>query len=157
MIRRITSLCVCAALSWGLAAAASDSFNKLRYRGGTVAAKVNPFDWNTTLTVDADGLTLDFGTRQVTVLRISQIVAVVHGPGAQRRVEEVAGAGAISKPPGLFGLVRAPRDNIIGIVYRTAGDGGKMGAVLLECDKRALWGLLNMLATVTGKRVELSP
>jgi len=28
-----------------------NSWNKLRYSGGTVAAKVNPFDWNTTLTV----------------------------------------------------------------------------------------------------------
>lgn len=38
--------------------AAGNSWNKIRYSGGTVAAKVNPYDWNTTLTVSPGTIVL---------------------------------------------------------------------------------------------------
>ena len=43
--RTLVSLLATAALM----RAEGNSWNKLRYSGGTVKANVNPFDWNTTL------------------------------------------------------------------------------------------------------------
>src|SRR5580693_2616212 len=37
-----------------------NSWNKLRYAGGTVEAKVNDFDWNTVLTVTPDAIVVLF-------------------------------------------------------------------------------------------------
>jgi hypothetical protein len=55
-----------AVVSQSVWAAGGNSWSKLRYRGGTVQAKVDPYDYNTTLTVLPDAIVLAFA-RSVTV------------------------------------------------------------------------------------------
>ncbi len=133
------------------AAAFHASFNKIRYRGGTVPAKVNPFDFNTTLTVETDVITLAF-TRSITVhIKPAQVTALSYGQEAYRRVSALA-LSVVPEPPGIFGLLRAAKDHLIGIEYRA--DDGKPAAVLLEADKRIDVSILGALTMVTRKLVE---
>ena len=131
------------------------SWNKVRYRGGTVAAKVNPYDWNTTLTVSPDGIGFVFGSKPFR-LRTSQVVSLSYGVEAHRKVARVVDAIAVAltlNPLGLFGLLKDRQDHLIGIVYQD--DDGKQGAILLESDSYR--SILLVLENSTGKRAEKSP
>jgi len=139
-----------AALACG-AGAAGNSWNKLRYRGGTVAVRVNPFDWNTTLTVREDEIVLQLGPRQTLKLKPAQIVGLSYGPEALKRV---SAQGSVNSAPGLFGLLKPGHEYVIGIVYELAD--GRRGAVLLESQKSECWVILQVLKGLCGRDVEQS-
>jgi hypothetical protein len=128
---------------------------KLRYLGGTVQAKVSPYDWNTSLTVGTDSIELIFAPRQSLRLKPSQVISLSYGQEAHRRVADAVTLSAVLSPLALFGLLHVSKDHIIGIVYQT-GD-GKRGAILLQCDKRDYWTILQTLKEVTGLPVESKP
>jgi hypothetical protein len=131
------------------------TWNKIRYRGGTVEAKVNPYDWNTTLSVTPDSLAFVFGSKPFT-LKPSQVVSLSSGVQARRKVGLVVDAVAMTltlTPFGLFGLLKARQDHLIGIVYQT--EDGKQGAILLETDNYQ--EILFTVEAVTGKKAEKSP
>jgi hypothetical protein len=150
---------VAAFVALGLAAApcladAGNSWNKLRYSGGTVAAKVNPFDWNTTLTVTPGELTFLFG-RQAFRLAPSAVTALSYGQEAHRRVADMVALSLVATPLALFGILHQSKTHFIGIEYRM-GD-GKPGALLLEADKNNYRAILRALEVVTGKTVKNAP
>lgn len=66
-----------------------NSWNKIRYIGGTVAAKVNPYDWNTTLSLTSDSINLVFLGRTSFRLAPSQVTAPSYGEKAYRRVADM--------------------------------------------------------------------
>jgi hypothetical protein len=131
-----------------------NSWNKLRYSGGTVAAKVNPFDWNTTLTVKPGELTFLFG-RQTFRLAPSEVTALSYGQEAHRRVADMVALSLVVTPLALFGILHQSKTHFIGIEYRT-GDGNP-GALLLEADKNNYRAILRALEVVTGKPVKNAP
>jgi hypothetical protein len=131
-----------------------NSWNKLRYSGGTVAAKVNPFDWNTTLTVTPDALDFLFG-RQAFRLRPVQVTALSYGQEAHRRVADMVVLSVVASPLALFGILHQSKVHFIGIEYRT--DDGKAGALLIEADKNNYRTILKVLQTVTGQPVKDAP
>jgi hypothetical protein len=141
-----------------LAAAAKaegNSWNKLRYSGGTVEAKVNPFDWNTTLTATPDAITLSFERQRTLRLQPPQVTALSYGQEAHRRVADMVALSMVATPLALFGILHKSKVHFIGIEYRTAD--GKPGAVLLEADKNNYRQILNVLQKVTGKPVQNAP
>jgi hypothetical protein len=139
-----------------LCADGGNSYNKIRYSGGTVAAKVNPYDWNTTLTVTPDTIRLMFGGRTTLKLAPSQVTALSYGEEAHRRVADmVALSVVLVNPLVLFGILHKSRNHFVGIEFR--GDNGKPGAVLLETDKNNYQAILNTLTSVTGKPVQKAP
>jgi hypothetical protein len=157
VIRRRSILLFIAAarLAWGQGSGRVFTWSKIRYRGGTVEAKVNPYDWNTRLTVTADSIAFVFGAKPFR-LKPSQVISLSHGVEAQRKVAKLVDAIALTltfSPLGLFGLLKARPDHLIGIVYQT--EDGKQGAILLETDYYQL--VLGALENVTGKRAESSP
>src|SRR5512147_133890 len=89
----------------GCLGAAGNSWNKLRYRGGTVQAKVNPFDWNTVLTVSQDAIVLAFGPKQTLRLRPAQVAALSYGQEAHRRVADMVALSIVATPIALFGIL----------------------------------------------------
>jgi hypothetical protein len=96
-MRRAAAFCLVLAIAcWHCVWAEGDSWNKLRYRGGTIPAKVNPFDWNTTLTVEEDAIVLTFSPKQTVRLKPSQITLLGYGSEAQRRASEIASGGGLS-------------------------------------------------------------
>jgi hypothetical protein len=154
LMRRIVAACVALSFSWVQAAAAPrDSWNKIRYRGGTVTAKVDSWDWNTTLTVKPDEIVVFFAPRTTLRIKPSQVESISYGQEAHRRVGDIVALSLVLGPLALFGLLGHPKDNLVGIVYHT--DDGKRGAILLETD--AYSAILKALKAATGKAVDVTP
>jgi hypothetical protein len=147
---------VLAVLAAHLLAGDGNSWNKLRYSGGTVPAKVNPYDWNTTLTVTSGSITLSFAHRSTLKLVPGQVTALSYGERAYRRVADMVALSVVFvNPLVLFGILHQSKAHFIGIEFRT--DDGKAGAVLLEADKNNYQAILGALKAVTGKPVQITP
>jgi hypothetical protein len=147
----VVVLAVAAAPMW----ADGNYWDKLRYSGGTVQAKVNPFDWNTTLTVTGDAITLQLGLRQTLRLKAAQVTVLSYGEVAHRRVADMVALSLLVTPLALFGILHKSKAHFVGIEYK--GDDGKAGAVLLEADKNNYRAILQVLKAVTGKPVQNAP
>jgi len=135
--------------------AGGNSWNKLRYAGGTVEAKVNDFDWNTTLTVTSDSIVVVFAHRKMLSLKPVEVTALSYGQEAHRRVAEMVALSLVISPLALFGLLHTSKVHFIGIEYRDPD--GKPGAILLEADKNNYRAILEVLKVVTGKPVQNAP
>ncbi|HLK67939.1 MAG TPA: hypothetical protein VKU19_31115 [Bryobacteraceae bacterium] len=156
MRRAVAIIVVFAMCGTQLYASEGSSWNKLRYAGGTVQVKVNPYDYNTTLKVTSDEITLSF-THSKTVVRIKpdQVTSLSYGQEAHRQVADVVALSLVLTPLALFGLLHVSKDHFVGIVYHT--EDGKPAAVLLEADKTNYWLILQVLKGVTGKPVDKAP
>src|SRR5215831_9903498 len=55
---------------------ATNSWNKIRYMGGTTQANVNPYDWNTILTVTPDAIVFVLGHRQTIRIPPAQVTTL---------------------------------------------------------------------------------
>src|SRR4051794_38443877 len=151
-MRRFPVLCVLSALAlW----AQGNSWNKVRYSGGTVAAKVNPFDWNTTIAVTHDAITFAFGPKTTFELKPSQVTALSYGSEAHRRVGDMVALSAVATPLALFGILHKSTTHFVGIEYKL--EGNRNGAILLEADKNNYRAILSALKTVTGLPVQNAP
>ncbi len=156
MCRRRRSIVALALLCTHSLWADGNSWNKIRYAGGTVPAKVNPYDWNTTLTVTPDTIVLMFAHRTTLKLAPSQVTALSYGQEAHRRVADMVALSVVFlNPLMLFGILHQSKDHFVGIEFRTAD--GKPGAVLLEADKNNYRAILEALKTVTGLPVRNAP
>ena len=155
MRRIVTWILVLVLVSAPWLTAAGNSWNKLRYSGGTVEAKVNQFDWNTTLTVLPDNIVLVFGHGQPLRIPPARVTALSYGREAHRRVADMVALSVIITPLALFGLLHTSKVHFIGIEFRT--EDGKPGAVLLEADKNNYKAILQVLKAVTGKPVQDEP
>lgn len=131
------------------------SWNKIRYGGGSVPAKVDPYDWNTTLTVAPDAITLVIGYKQTLNIPTSRVTALSYGKEAHRRVTEMVVLGLMVTPWALFGILHKSKDHFVGIQY--TADDGKPASVLLEVHKDHYKAVLASLKAATGKPVEEKP
>ena len=155
MRRAVTWVVVLAMAGQQWLRADGNSWNKLRYAGGTVEAKVNDFGWNTILTVTPDSIEAMFAHRWTLRLQPAQVTALSYGQEAHRRVADMVALSAVVTPLALFGLLHKSKVHFIGIEYRT-GD-GTPGAILLEADKNNYRAILQVLKAVTGKPVQNAP
>ena len=151
-MRRILACTVALAVA---VSAAGNSWNKMRYSGGTVAARVNPYDWNTTLTVSPGSIVLVFGGRVTERIKPEQVTALSYGQEAHRRVADMVALSFIVTPLALFGLLHQSKVHFIAIEYHK--DDGKPAVVLLEADKGSYRAILDALKAVTGKPVANEP
>jgi hypothetical protein len=153
LTERMTVLMVLAA---HLLAGNGNSWNKIRYSGGTVPAKVNPYDWNTTLTVTADSIILVFARRASLKLAPSQVTSLGYGEQSYRRVADMVTLSVVLvNPLVLFGILHQGKNHFVSIEFQ--GNDGKEGVVLLEADKNNYRAILEALKTVTGKPVKNAP
>jgi hypothetical protein len=157
MRRALTYVAVAAALGTPCFSAERNSWNMVRYVGGTVPVKTSRYDWNTTLTVNHDAILVViapatvFAPQKTVRIKPSQVVSLSGGQAAWRHVAAVDGAKLPAKPPTLFGLLLD--SGFLGLVYET--DDGKRAAMLL--DSNYTWAILPALTKVTGKAIENSP
>ncbi len=154
-MRKAVAIPAAILMSWTLVSATAPrwSWNKIRYHGGTVQVKVDPWDWNTTLVVSQDEIAMTFSPRVTVKIKPSQVRSISYGQEAKRRVEDVVALGVLVGPFALFGLLHVSRDELVGIVYDT--DDGKRGAVLLQSPFAKQ--ILDRLKDVTGKQIEINP
>jgi hypothetical protein len=134
----------------------NNSWNKIRYTGGTIQAKVDPYDWNTILTITPDAIVFVFAHRQTLRISPARVVSISYGQEAHRRVGEMVALSVMMiNPLALFGLLHKSKDHFIGIQFQ--GDDGKPAGLLLEADKNNYRAILSALTAVTGKPVEDAP
>src|SRR4029077_18715915 len=140
----LTLFLCCAVAAW----AQGNSFDKVRYNGGSVDSKVDPKDWHNHLTVTSDMITLALKDGKKFELPPKSVTSLSYGQEAHRRVGTMIALAILVAPVALFGLFHKTRLHYIGIQYTTPDN--KTGGILLQGDKDNYRSILVWLQGVTG-------
>ena len=131
-----------------------NSWNKVRYNGGTLQTKVDPKDWNNHLTVTSDAITLKLKDGQQVEIPAKSVTGLSYGQEAHRRVGTMIALGILVSPVALFGLMHKTRLHYIGVEYATPD--GKKAGLLLQGDKDNYRAILTALEGATGAPLSVS-
>jgi hypothetical protein len=137
-----------------LAYADGNTFNRVRYNGGSVNSKVDPKNWGNKLTVTPDLVTLSLKDHTKLEIPPKSITALSYGQEAHRRVGTMITLAILVSPVALFGLMHKTRLHFIGIQYTDGAN--KPGAILLQGDKDNYRAILVALQGVSGVPVSVS-
>ena len=148
ILRRLLALLLCSAVA---AWAQGNSFDKVRYNGGSVDSKVDPKDWHNQLTVTSDMITLALKDGKKLEIPPKTVTSLSYGQEAHRRVGTMIALAILVAPVALFGLFHKTRLHYIGIQYATPDN--KAGGILLQGDKDNYRAILVALQGVTGVAV----
>jgi len=155
MIRRTTSLLACVCLVAATVLADSgNSWDRVRYNGGTLKTSVDPHDWDNKLTVTSDTVTFVLKDGQKVEFPSKNITGLSYGQEAHRRVGTMVALGIIVSPLALFGLFHKTRQHFIGIEFTTT-EGQKSG-LLLQGDKGNYRAIMTALEGASGAPVSVS-
>lgn len=150
-LRQALVLLLCCAL---LAQAQGNSFNRVRYNGGTVPSKVDPKNWDNKLTITADMISLDLKGGAKVEIPPKSVTSLSYGQEAHRRVGTMVALAILVAPVALFGLFAKTRLHYIGIQYTTPEVSN--AGVLLQGDKDNYRAILVALQSVTRVPVSVS-
>jgi len=151
ILRRLVAIFLCSTVViW----AQGNSFDKVRYDGGSVDSKVDPKDWNNRLTVTPDMITLSLKDGKKLEIPHTSVTSLSYGQEAHRRVGTMIALAILVAPVALFGLFHKTRLHYIGIQYTTPDN--KSGGILLQGDKGNYRAILVALQGVTGAPVAVS-
>lgn len=148
--RALICLLVCAVSAQGQ----GNSFNKVRYNGGSVDSKVDPKDWDNHLTVTSDAITLALKDGKKVDIPPKTVTSISYGQEAHRRVGTMVALAVLVAPVALFGLFHKTRLHYIGIQYATPDS--KSAGILLQGDKDNYRAILVALQGVTGVPVTVA-
>lgn len=149
--RRLLALLLCSAVAtW----AQGNSFDKIRYNGGSVDSKVDPKDWHNQLTVTPDMITLALKDGKKLEIPPKTVTSLSYGQEAHRRVGTMIALAILISPVALFGLLHKTRLHFIGIQYSLPDN--KTGGILLQGDKDNYRAILVALQGVTGATVSVA-
>jgi hypothetical protein len=137
-----------------LAYAEGNTFTRVRYNGGSVPSKVSPKDWDNTLTVTPDAITLLLKDKARVDIPPKSVTSISYGQEAHRRVGTMIALAVLVAPVALFGLFHKTRLHYIGIQYKTPD--GKNAGILLQGDKSNYRAMLVALQGVTGVPVSVA-
>lgn len=137
-----------------LAQGQGNSFNRIRYNGGSVDSSVNPKDWDNRLTITGDTITLALKDGKTLVIPDKSVISLSYGQEAHRRVGTMVALAVLVAPVALFGLFHKTRLHYIGIQYTTPDR--KTGGILLQGDKDNYRAILVGLQGVTGVPVSVA-
>ena len=149
--RRLLSLLLCSTVA---AWAQGNSFDKIRYNGGSVDSKVDPKDWHNQLTVTSDMITLELKDGKRVEIPPKTVTSLSYGQEAHRRVGTMIALAILISPIALFGLLHKTRLHFIGIQYTLPDN--KTGGMLLQGDKDNYRAILVALQGVTGAPVSVA-
>lgn len=142
---RIITVVLCVALPiYGQ----GNSFDKVRYNGGSVDSKVDHKDWHNHLTVTSDTITMSFKDGKTLEIPAKSVTSISYGQEAHRRVGTMVALAILVSPVALFGLMHKTRLHYIGLQYRTSDS--KTAGILLQGDKDNYRAILVALQGVTG-------
>ena len=151
ILRRLLAIILCSAL---IAWAQGNSFDKVRYNGGSVYSKVDPKDWSNHLTVTSDMITLALKDGNKLELPPKSVTSLSYGQEAHRRVGTMVALAILVAPVALFGLFHKTRLHYVGIQYTTPDN--KSAGILLHGDKGNYRAILVALQGVTGVPVAVA-
>ena len=149
--RRLLALLLCSTVA---AWAQGNSFDKIRYNGGSVDSKVDPKDWHNQLTVTSDMITLALQDGKKLEIPPKTVTSLSYGQEAHRRVGTMIALAILISPVALFGLLHKTRLHFIGIQYTLPDN--KTAGILLQGDKDNYRAILVALQGVTGARVSVA-
>src|SRR5215467_2621463 len=142
-------LCACLATY-----AEGNSFDRVRYNGGSVDSKVDPKDWHNKLTITSDAITLALKDGKSVVIPPKSVTSLSYGQEAHRRVGTMVALAVLVAPVALFGLFHKTRLHYIGIQYNDAQN--KSAGILLQGDKDNYRAILVALQGVSHAPVSVS-
>ncbi len=145
LFRKVFAFVLCCSL---FVQAEGNTFDKVRYNGGSISTKVKADDWDNKLTVSADAITLALKDGQTLAIVPKQVTSLSYGQEAHRRVGTAIGIAVISLGAGALFALHKTKLHYIGINY-TDKDGKKQG-VLLQGDKSNFRAIIVALQGVTG-------
>jgi hypothetical protein len=148
---RVIVLCLCLSLS---AYGQGNSFDRVRYNGGSVDSKVDPKEWKNTLTVTSDFITLSLKDGKKLEIPPKAVTSLSYGQEAHRRVGTMIALAILVAPVALFGLFHKTRLHYVGIQYMD--NANKSAGILLQGDKDNYRAILVALQGVTGVPVSVS-
>jgi hypothetical protein len=144
-LRKLVALFLCSTTAiW----AQGNSFDKVRYNGGSVDSKVDPKDWNNHLTITSDVITLALKDGKKLDIAPNSVTSLSYGQEAHRRVGTMIALAVLVAPVALFGLFHKTRLHYIGVQYKTPDN--KAAGILLQGDKDNYRAILVALQGVTG-------
>jgi len=156
---RVIALCLFLSLS---SYGQGNSFDRVRYNGGSVDSKVDPKEWKNTLTVTSDFITLSLKDGKTVEIPPKTVTSLSYGQEAHRRVGTMIALAILVAPVALFGLFHKTRLHYIGIQYIDGTN--KSAGILLQGDKDnyrailvALQGVTNVPVSVAEKDREFVP
>lgn len=149
--RRLLALVLCTAVA---AWAQGNSFDKIRYNGGSVDSKVDAKDWHNQLTVTPDMITLALKDGKKLEIPPKTVTSLSYGQEAHRRVGTMIALAILISPVALFGLLHKTRLHFIGIQYTLPDN--KTGGILLQGDKDNYRAILVALQGVTNAPVSVA-
>jgi hypothetical protein len=150
ILRRLFVFFLCSAVAvW----AQGNSFDKVRYNGGSVNSKVDPKDWHNQLTVTSDLITLALKDGNKLEILPKSVTSLSYGQEAHRRVGTMVALAILVSPIALFGLMHKTRLHYIGIQYSMPDN--KTGGILLQGDKDNYRAILVALQGVSGVAVSV--
>lgn len=145
---QVRKLMVCLLACAFVAQGQGNTFNKVRYNGGSVDSKVNPKDWNNQLTITSGMITLALKDGKKLDIPPKSVTSISYGQEAHRRVGTMIALAVLVAPVALFGLLHKTRLHYIGIQYATPD--AKTAGILLQGDKDNYRAILVGLQGVTG-------
>ena len=150
VLRKFVALFLCSAIvTW----AQGNSFDKVRYNGGSADSKVDPKDWNNHLTITPDMITLALKDGKKLEIPPKSVTSLSYGQEAHRRVGTMVALAILVAPVALFGLFHKTRLHYIGIQYTTPDN--KTGGILLQGDKDNYRAIIVALQGVSGVPVSV--
>ncbi|HEY6249556.1 MAG TPA: PEGA domain-containing protein [Candidatus Angelobacter sp.] len=150
---RILALVLCVATA-GYTFSEGNSWDRVRYNGGTLQTKVDPHDWDNHLTVTSDLITFKLKDGQQVEIPTKSVTGLSYGQEAHRRVGTMVALGILISPLALFGLFHKTKLHFIAIEFTTTE--GKGSALLLQGDKSNYRAILTALAGATGAPLSMS-
>ena len=137
-----------------LAYSQGNSFDKIRYNGGTIQTKVDPKDWGNRLTVTSEEIRIDLKDGQNLRINPKHVYGLSYGQEAHRRVGTMIALGVLLAPLALFGLFHKTRLHFVGIEFTT--EEGKKSGVLLQAHKDNYRAVLTALRGATGAPIAVA-
>jgi hypothetical protein len=143
--RRLLAVLLCfAVVTFGQ----GNTFDKVRYNGGSVDSKVDPKDWDNRLTVTSDLITLTLKDGKKLEIPPKSVTSLSYGQEAHRRVGTMVALAILVAPVALFGLFHKTRLHYVGMQYSIPDN--KTAGILLQGDKDNYRAILVALQGVTG-------
>ena len=130
-----------------------NTFNKVRYNGGSISTKVKSDDWDNKLTVSTDAIIFALKDGQTINIPPKQVTSISYGQEAHRRIGTAIGIGILSLGAGALFALHKTKLHYIGLNY--ADKDSKKQGLLLQGDKSNFRAIIVALQGVTGAPVSV--
>jgi len=137
-----------------LAYTQGNSFNKVRYNGGSISTKTNSEEWDNHLSISSDAIVFTLKDGQSVTIPPKKVSSLSYGQEAHRRVGTAIGIAVFSLGLGALFALHKTKLHFIGVTY-TDNDGKSQG-LLLQGDKSNFRAILVALQGVTGVPISVS-